>query len=1021
MSELLERRISDLLQSSPQVFQDVLELPDFYMSDAQFMESLARFETAISSEPLPRLRALEAELALVRVKRLRFAVETSRAMNILTAMEGEVSTDSMLNTKFRIVRAEFMLLRCGRTLEARSELEELDGLLRGTEHHFLYALVANALSMCYMILVDESRAEDYFQVSIGLFRRYGAQLQYAYALNNYGVLKKKLCQYADADRMFRKSLREFESLGAIDGQSACYTNLGIVKIRTGEWHAAERYLEKAETLSRAYVSRIAESDSSFSFGIVSTTALEKLLVQQRRFGKVESLLIDLLAQIEPMSSALGVQHSNRSPTYQTWRSCLAHEFLGEIYSEIRLIEEAAQHLDLALEIATVVAPQSDLMAETMRRRAQLALLQNDLGRSRKEAIGCLSLCRKIGDKYELGAALRILGEIYVQQGLARKAVSAFEASINTLKSIGECYELMRSCIAYSEFLIDAQSAEADIYLLEAKQLCKKLEIDYYMAKIMLLSSKYAHINNDYLTARAYLKKAEEIADKLQDCDRKKLTPEIRNFYKTLEKSILQTSMESSRKLKSIGKIYEDARFPIEELKPELAVEVALNVGASQLFLVRKKNKGFRVPIKYNISAEDAKQLIRFQLRTNEGLFEVKDPTIIPLPTGKTLVCVPGQTDVGYVLCTLIEQDRSFSPRELEFLFASVEAMERVAEEYAEIPPCLDMDDFMDGGEEKLTHPGGHFQEILTLDPETIKLIRLAERASETNVPILLEGETGVGKELFAHAIHTQSPRKHKQFVAVNAGGVPLNLLESQLFGHIKGAFTDAVTDRHGLIEEARGGTIFFDEVGEMAEELQVKLLRLLENGEFRRLGENALRMADVRVVSATNKDLERRVKEGLFREDLYYRLATVRFRIPPLRNRKRDIEFLVRHFINDGLVRIGKPRRRINVDVKALEAFEIYNWPGNVRELKNEILRALSLIGQGEVIRFGMLSEHVKTAFQSKGEDGGLLAKRVDRYERRLILKALEDNEWNRIRTAEQIGIPRTTLLFKMKRLNILA
>jgi DNA-binding NtrC family response regulator len=539
-----------------------------------------------------------------------------------------------------------------------------------------------------------------------------------------------------------------------------------------------------------------------------------------------------------------------------------------------------------------------------------------------------------------------------------------------------------------------------------------------MARVMLLSARHAHSNEDYMTARSCLRRAEEIAETLHACDRKKLKPQLRKFYKQLEASILKTSMKSAQKLRSIGRIYEDARFPIEELKPEMATEVAMNVGASQLFLIRKKNKGFRVPIRYNISRDEAKRMIRFQLRTNEALFDAKDPVVIPLPSDQTLVCVPGQGGVGYLLCTLIDSDQSFSPRELEFLFASVEAMEKVAEEYSDVPPYLDVDDFMEG-EGKLTHPGGHFQDIMTLDPEMIKIIRLASRASEPNVPILLEGETGVGKELFAQAIHAQSLRGHKPFIAMNAGGVPLNLLESQLFGHVKGAFTDAVTDRRGLVEEARGGTIFFDEVGEMAEELQVKLLRLLENGEFRRLGENQVRVADVRVVSATNKDLEHRVKKGLFREDLYYRLAAVKFRIPPLRNRKRDIEFLVRHFINEGLVRIGKPRRRINVDLKALEAFEFYSWPGNVRELRNELLRVLALIGPGELIRFGMLSEHIKTAFKSRSEDSSVLAKRVDRYERRLILKALADNEWNRVKTAEQIGIPRTTLLFRMKKLNI--
>jgi transcriptional regulator with PAS, ATPase and Fis domain len=146
----------------------------------------------------------------------------------------------------------------------------------------------------------------------------------------------------------------------------------------------------------------------------------------------------------------------------------------------------------------------------------------------------------------------------------------------------------------------------------------------------------------------------------------------------------------------------------------------------------------------------------------------------------------------------------------------------------------------------------------------------------------------------------------------------------------------------------------------------------------------------------------------------------VRFKIPPLRERKRDVEFLMRHFLAEGLEKIGNPRRLVHVDLKALEAFEIYQWPGNVRELKNEIMRILSLIGEGELIRFGMLSDRIKNAFTSRSS-GGVLAANVERYERRLILKALEDNEWNRSKTAEQIGIPRTTLLFKMKQLNIIS
>ncbi len=523
-----------------------------------------------------------------------------------------------------------------------------------------------------------------------------------------------------------------------------------------------------------------------------------------------------------------------------------------------------------------------------------------------------------------------------------------------------------------------------------------------------------------VSARSNLKLANEYADRLDPNDKKAIAPLIRDWYKTLEKEILQTSQESAKRLKSLGRIYEEARFPLEELKPELATEVARNVGAECLFLAKQQNSGYRIPLKYNLSINDAKQILRRQLRCDaKTLFKGSDPRFCPMMNGKTLVSVPGQTGQGFILCAVVPDKKSFTPKELEFLFASVEAMERVATEIGDVPYQLDTTDFLDSDEETLAHPGGSFEEIITIDPELIKVIRLAERASQSSVPILLEGETGVGKELFAHAIHENSRRKEGPFIAINAGGVPLNLLESQLFGHVKGAFTDAVSDRVGLVEEAKGGTLFFDEVGDMSEELQVKLLRLLENGEFRRLGENDVRHTNVRVVSATNKNLEDRIANGLFREDLYYRLATVSFKIPPLRERRRDIEFLLRHFLTRGIEKLGFSRRRLNVDMKALEAFELHSWPGNVRELRNEIMRIFSLIGDGEVIRFGMLSERIKDAFRS-GNESGILTQRVERFERRLILKALEDNSWNRSKTAEQIGIPRTTLLFKMKTLNIM-
>lgn len=987
------------------VFQKLTCDPAFYRGADEYHEAFQR-ATRMLDDPSVAVRdKIDIQLALLRFRRMRFVSNTADLISDLHKIRTGVSSDVLDPIKYGIVSAEVALFRTGDFATARHQFELLETELQSVPNEFLYALVANGLAVAWTLLGDAQRAEEYCQDCISIFRRFGNELLYANGLNNLALLRKTMCDYNHADRLYKQALSIYNRYNMTSAQVLALNNIAVINLKLGEWDNCEHYLQKALRL---------REDRGCNG---ARTGVEFLGKEEINLAHLKLLRRDFVAA-RSLATRFVTQEASEGARKLT---ALAHEFLGESCIEQGLMEDAGIHLLRAHDIALQIAPQSDIMTEVKRRQAQLHLLEGEPQKARTKALECNRLCIKIHDKHEMGSALRILGDAYVQLGLDKKAVTAFEASINTLKSINECYELMRSYIAYSSYLINTKSADVDIYLLEAKQLCKKLNIDFFLAQIMLLTSRYEYNNGDVDSSTTHLRRASEICDGLQACDRKALRPAIRDWYRTLEKAILKDTMRSAEKLKSIGRIYEEARFPIEELKPELATEVARNAGAECLFLVRRKNSGYRVPLKYNVSNNDAKQILRRQVKCGvEELFGGKDPQICEMMNGKTLVCVPGQTGNGYILCTVVEEGRRFTPRDLEFLFASVEALERVAEEYTNVPTVVDVSDFMDEKDGFLSHPGGHFKSIITLDPELIKTIRLAERASQSTVPILLEGETGVGKELVARAIHANSPRKNNEFIAINAGGVPLNLLESQLFGHVKGAFTDAVTDRTGLVEEAKAGTLFFDEVGEMSEELQVKLLRLLENGEYRRLGENAVRYADIRVVSATNKDLQERVEKNLFREDLYYRLATVRFRIPPLRERKRDIEFLMRHFLKEGLEKIGKTQRLVHVDMKALEAFEIYHWPGNVRELKNEIMRVLSLIGEGELIRFGMLSDRIKDAFKSRG-DGGVLTRRVERYERRLILKALEENEWNRSKTADQIGIPRTTLLFKMKQLNIIS
>ena len=241
-----------------------------------------------------------------------------------------------------------------------------------------------------------------------------------------------------------------------------------------------------------------------------------------------------------------------------------------------------------------------------------------------------------------------------------------------------------------------------------------------------------------------------------------------------------------------------------------------------------------------------------------------------------------------------------------------------------------------------------FDEIIGNSKVMVDLFTLCEKVIDLDITVLIEGETGTGKELIARCIHYNSPRKNKAFVSQNCGGVPETLLTSELFGHKKGAFTGAVSDKRGLFEVADGGTIFLDEVGETSPAMQTSLLRVLQNGEIRPLGADYHKTVDTRVISATNRNLEKAVADGNFREDLLYRLNVFTIKIPPLRERTGDVCLLAHHFAKKYSEKIGRPTKGLSPE--ALHCLEAYPFPGNVRELENEISRAIAMTADGRPI-----------------------------------------------------------------------
>lgn len=308
-----------------------------------------------------------------------------------------------------------------------------------------------------------------------------------------------------------------------------------------------------------------------------------------------------------------------------------------------------------------------------------------------------------------------------------------------------------------------------------------------------------------------------------------------------------------------------------------------------------------------------------------------------------------------------------------------------------------------------------FEAILARSPRMIEIFRTISKVAEYKTTALISGESGVGKELVARALHTRSKRVGA-FVAINCGAIPENLLESELFGHRKGAFTDAVSDRRGLFEEAHGGSLFLDEIAELPLALQVKLLRVLEDERIRRLGDTRDIQVDVRILAATHRDLAQEVKAGRFREDLYYRLNVMAIHVPPIRERREDIPLLIEHFLARNNARLGTEIRGLDAEARRL-MYE-YAWPGNVRELENTIERAMVLC-EGENITAVDLPERIREAkdpVQSQLNSGELSIKKTCRIiEAILIRRALQKTRGNRTRAAELLEISHRALLYKLK------
>jgi two-component system response regulator AtoC len=316
--------------------------------------------------------------------------------------------------------------------------------------------------------------------------------------------------------------------------------------------------------------------------------------------------------------------------------------------------------------------------------------------------------------------------------------------------------------------------------------------------------------------------------------------------------------------------------------------------------------------------------------------------------------------------------------------------------------------------------------LIGKSPTIVEVYKTLARAAMSSSTVLVIGESGTGKELVARAIHDNGQRRNRRFVAVNCGALAENLLESELFGHVKGSFTGAVSDKRGLFEEANGGTLFLDEIGDITPALQIKLLRVLQENEFKPVGSNETRKADVRVIAATHRDLDSLVRTGKFRDDLYYRLKVIQIDLPPLRERMEDLADLVGHF----LARYAEKNKKgvSHVSDDAMRLLKSYSWPGNIRELEHAIERAVAMTNTAvlfpedfppEISRQGAMPAAVHAAVSAVAGETGGASPSLEDMEKAHIMRVLQEVGFNKSKASEVLGIDRATLYRKAQRYGI--
>ena len=884
----------------------------------------------------------------------------------------------------------------------------------------------NIIATAYARMNRFEEAIPYFVQALDHLETAGDPEQTVSVRNNLGLVH--LCQnrVEEGLRLFREALEAWRKIGDKRGTAMTLANIAQALKDTGKLEEAVKSAEEAnrlyrETLDRTHLAVTLSSTAEIqmargAYDLALRLAEESLQVR-REIGEPSTipLSLDLVGaarrSLGDLAGALEA-HQEGLRIARDHRNDLQEGFLQAALALDALEEEKLKDAALSAEKSMVIGRR--LRNRKMQALALRVLVATGLGtgharEAASRARDLDSLVAQGGSGEERCRAVRGLGLCRLSEGNLQEAEELLERALDGALKLGRLDLSAEARLALARVAEKAGKPAREMEFLRGaagdfREIASRIEDSGLRRRYLASGTRRLVLER---VADAQVVRAEAGAEVQRKAPPVKLLAtmyEISQIINTIREPTELLNRVLDLAIQIVG-AERGLIFLLEEGTGELKIRVARNLeretirdaGEYSLHILQKAREG------RSIVTLDAGSDERFQSFDSVSLYNIRSLACVPLRMRDRIL--------GTVYLDSRKPGALFGEEDLEFLeaFANQAA---IAIENAQLYSALKEENLY---LRKTVEARYGFENIIGNSPALEKVLERAARVADSDVAVVIEGESGTGKELVARALHFNSPRREKRFLSENVAALPETLLESELFGHVKGAFTGAEQDKQGLFELADGGTLFLDEVGEMSLALQSKLLRVLQEGEIRPVGGSRSRKVDVRILAATNRELKSLVAEKKFREDLYYRLNVVTLTLPPLRQRKEDLPVLVDHFLEKTARQKGTKPLRIDSTVLAL--LVRHHWPGNVRELENTISR-LSLFASGPVITLSDLARDPDLLDRVAELPGGRKAPEPD-LRREDIKQALKATRGNKVQAAALLGISRATLFRKIRQLQI--